>query len=345
MLGDDEPGIFEITDRCELRELFQPHSGLGGACAETSDCTAGFCPGLAPECHRCRPYVPPGGACRPGELVCDPATGTCAAAPDGGMRCQPLAAEGARCGGPHECLSGACRGGAERACGPGADGAPCADANDCSARFYCRLVAGQGSCAPRVKTGEPCAGEPRVCEEAEARCVAGRCRVRPFSLADGAECLDFTDCKDGSYCKGTRGGAVAGRCAAQSDQGGACEPLDFGACRVDSTCAGGRCRRLRSAGERCSSGARCKAFLSCVPSAPEGGAGSEAICAPDGAVGETCGPSRRCVAGSCDAASGRCVALAPGGAPCTTSTQCEWNWCVGRPGAAVCYAQCGGGPG
>ena len=70
MLGDDEPDLFEITNRCEMGEMLKPRSGLGGACAETSDCTSGFCPGLAPQCHRCTPYVQTGQPCLAGEREC-----------------------------------------------------------------------------------------------------------------------------------------------------------------------------------------------------------------------------------------------------------------------------------
>ncbi len=349
LLGDDEPSLFEITDRCEIGEMFRPQSALGGPCAETSDCRAGFCPGLAPECHRCRPYVADGGPCVPGELACDPATSVCARADDGGMRCQQLLNDGARCGDPHQCRSGVCRRGAGAVapgeCVSGATGTNCTDASDCSVDLYCRLEAGRRSCAPRVKTFEPCSEAERVCAEAEARCVGGHCRVRPHTLGAGDGCREFSDCKDGLYCQGSRGGASSGRCARQGGLLDACEPLDYGACRTGSTCGSGRCRRLRSAGEKCWGNHQCKAFLSCVPTSLERGLAGGGACVADSAVGERCNQYLRCVVGYCDPGSGRCLALAGGGAPCGSSQQCDSQWCVGQPGAAVCYAPCAGSSG
>jgi hypothetical protein len=48
LLGDDDADLFELTTQCEMAELLQPRSALGGACGDTSDCTEGQCPSLAP---------------------------------------------------------------------------------------------------------------------------------------------------------------------------------------------------------------------------------------------------------------------------------------------------------
>jgi hypothetical protein len=301
LLGDDEPGLLELTNRCELGELFVPRSGIGGACAETSDCTAGFCPGLAQQCHRCRPFVAVGGACQPGVDECDPARAWCR---DG--RCQPLTLA--------------------------ATGARCAATDECSAGLYCRHDG--GVCTPRVATGAPCGDERDVCAEAEARCVAGRCRVRPFLLGSGAACREFGECKDGLYCRGTQGGTVVGRCARQGGAGDRCDRLDFGACRADAGCFGDRCRRLGAAGERCSGPTQCSAFVSCVPDVLERGFAGGAHCVADAAVGQACHLYLPCVASGCDG--GRCVALLPGGASCRSSEQCDSHWCAG----GVCYSPC-----
>jgi hypothetical protein len=290
LLGEDELQLFEITDRCEMAELLKPRSGLGQPCAESSDCTSGFCPGLAPTCHRCTPFAALQQACSPGLIECDPKSATCAPAPGGGFVCAPLV-----------------RG----------------------------TAAGK-----RAKTGEACADEPGACAESEARCVAGKCLLRPFILREGAECGDFTDCRDSLYCKGAVGGAAKGRCTPQSAVGGPCEALDFGACAADAACNNGRCRRLRSAGERCAGPYQCKAFLACVPLSMEKGFLGGATCLPNPTVGQPCNRHQPCVASFCDAASSRCLPLAPGGAACRVSQQCDSGWCAP---AGVCYAPCASG--
>ncbi len=293
MLADDEPNLFEITNRCELAELFQPRSGLGDPCAESTDCTAGYCPGLAPECHRCRAYQTEGQSCQAGLLVCDPARARCDAGPDGTGRC-------AR----------------------NAEGGGCSEG-------------GGRSCAPRIKTGEACTGQGVECAEPEATCVAGRCQVRPYTLREGEACRDFSDCKAGLYCKDARGGA--GRCFPQAALGEPCATLDFGACSADAACVNNRCRRLRSAGEKCAGPFLCKGFLSCVPSSPEKGHAGGGTCVPDAVVGQPCNRSLSCAASFCEA--GRCVPLGSGGQPCRVSEQCDSHWCVG----GACYAPCPAG--
>ncbi|MDB4968853.1 MAG: uncharacterized protein JWN44_4542 [Myxococcales bacterium] len=343
MLGDDEPGLFEITDRCELAELFHARSGLGGPCAETSDCTTGFCPGLAPECHRCREYASVGAACRPGEMECDPTRAFCSGA-GAAMVCRPLGADGASCANANECRSGRCRANSDgtRSCAAGAAGASCGDASDCATGFYCRAESGRRVCAPRVKTGDPCVDEPLVCAEAEASCVGAHCRVRPFSSSRNAECRELSDCKNGLYCEGTAGGTRKGRCVPQVADGGACERLDFGACRIDSRCLAGHCRRLAAVGERCGGPYQCTAFVSCVPRVGDHGPG-EAVgtCVRNATVGQMCNPYLSCVASFCDATTSRCVALKAGSARCQLSTECESQWCI--PGALVCYSPCAAG--
>ena len=313
MLADDEPNLFEITNRCELAELLQPRAGLGDPCAETSDCTAGYCPGLAPECHRCQAYLAEGEPCQAGLRVCDPVKTRCAAGSDGAGRCVALVA-----GAP--------------------PGAPCRETGACAAGLYCT----GGACAPRIKTGEPCAGEAAACAEQEASCVAGKCQVRPFSLREGEACREFSDCRPGLFCRGARRQTGAGRCAPQAAVSQACDSIDFGGCSAEAACVQGRCRRLAAAGESCAGPFLCKGFLSCVPAAGGKGAGT---CVPHSVAGQPCTPSLACAASFCDAASGTCLPLAAGGQPCRVSEQCESHWCVTGPSGGSCYAPCAASPG
>ncbi len=340
MQGDDEPDLFELTNRCELGELLKPRSGLGDPCAESSDCTAGFCPGLALECHRCRPYARAGQPCRAGELECDPASAFCSAGsaePDGQSLCQALGETGAPCSGAHQCRARACRGGA---CGGAAAGAACSATADCANNRFCMLAAGHGVCTERAKTGEACVDQESACAEREASCVAGKCRVRPFLLSEGSACRDFTDCQDGLYCQGSKSGNVEGRCLRQAGAGGSCDHLDYGSCSAGTACHDDKCRSLRGLGEKCSSPFQCKAFLSCLPLSLEAGFKGGASCAPSPRVGERCNPNLVCVASFCDPSSGKCVALAGGGVRCLSSEQCNSGWCAGPRAQATCYAPC-----
>ena len=311
VLGDDDAEVFELANRCEMNELLHPHSGLGRACGDPSDCIEGYCPKLAAECHRCRAFVPVGRACSAGEWECDPAIATCNG-PIGGATCQRIA---------------------QRA----AAGHSCRETEECADGLFCR-TSGQGrACAARSKTGDACVDESGSCAELEARCVAGRCQVRPFVLRAGEACREFTDCAAGLYCKGTHGGRDGGRCARQEGPDGACEALDFGACPVDAACYNGRCHRLRTSGQRCNSPLQCKAFLSCVPSLIERGMEGDAKCSPYAVIGESCNRYLPCVASFCDPASGKCVPLAPGGQRCEVPQQCESHRCLAEH---VCYAPC-----
>jgi hypothetical protein len=312
LLGDDDADLFELTTQCEMAELLQPRSALGGACGDTSDCTEGQCPSLAPVCHRCSPFVPMGGPCSPGVLVCDPARALCAPSAQGGATCQPIV--------PHA-----------------REGQSCGDSASCAAGLYCRDTGGQRICAFQAKTGEACVDQPGACAELEASCVAGKCLVRPFSLGAAQPCRQFTDCAPGLYCKGTQGGRQGGACAPQGKPGEACEALDFGACPADASCYNDRCHKLRSRGQTCNSPQQCKAFLSCVPASGGGGLTSGATCAPYARVGEACNPYVPCIASFCDATGGKCVPLGEAGAPCKVAQQCESNWCM--PNGA-CYAPC-----
>lgn len=311
VLGDDDADLFELTHRCEMNELLQPHSGPGSACSDSSDCIEDYCPKLSSECHRCRPFVPLGGACSPGALVCNPAVAACVG-PLGHSTCQPIAR-----------LAVAAQ--------------SCRETADCATGLFCKTVSGQRVCALRSKTEDACVDEPGSCAEMEANCVAGRCQVRPFALRAGESCRTFTDCAPGLYCKGTHGGREGGRCVEQEAPGRACEALDFGACPVDAACYNGRCHKLRAAGQKCNSPIQCKAFLSCVPASTERGLEGDPTCRPYAMPGEACNQYLPCVASFCDPAAGKCVPLSPGGTSCTVPQQCDSHWCLPEH---VCYAPC-----
>ena len=334
-LGSDEQDIFEITDRCERAEMFQARSGLGEACADSSDCKAGFCPALDPECHRCQAFAAIGQACQAGRSVCDPATAWCP--PD--SVCHGLASDGARCTAPQECLAHHCRlnrDGGDRQCGATQAGESCGDVGDCSAGQFCLKASGKSACAVRLKNGEGCVEQPAACADPEAQCVAGRCGVRPFVLPIDARCRDFTDCKDGLYCK-------AERCAPHATEGEPCDRLDYGACRADATCLDGRCRRLVAVGGKCSGPSQCTAFSSCVPVSVGVGYGSGATCVANPRSGETCNEYLPCAASVCDLSlrpDPKCVSPTAVGTGCRFSEQCASGWCVASADGGVCYGHC-----
>lgn len=338
MLGDDDPQLLELTSQCEPGELLTPRAGLGGPCAETSDCAVGFCPGLATQCHRCTAFTAPGAVCSPGMIECDPRLARCAPeSPSGGLRCVSLKENGAPCTHADECAARGCREeGAGRICEAVQPGTACKSQEDCPLDAYCKPRGELSVCAPRAKNGEACALAPRACAEPEAACVAGKCLTHPFSLGDGQTCHDFTDCQPGLYCLGGNSGSATGKCIRQAAPGEACEPIDFGVCGVAGLCLNKRCHRLLAAGASCQAPYECQAFLSCVRPAP----GAPLSCVADPIRGEPCDGQRPCVDSFCDPRAGRCIALAGGGAPCEVSEQCDSHWCIASSAGGRCYAPC-----
>ena len=281
MLADDEPNLFEITNRCEPAELLQPRSGLGDPCAETTDCTAGYCPGLAPECHRCRAYLAEGQPCQAGLLVCDPEKARCAAAPAGPDRCVPLApAAGCSEGGGGTCparikTGDPCTGQGVECAEPEAtcvagrcqvrpyvlsEGEACRDFSDCRPGLHCKGARGgpaAGHCLPQAVIGEPCAALDFGGCSADAACVNSRCRRL---YAAGERCAGPFLCKGFLSCVPAvpeQGYARGGTCVPDSVAGQPCNRnLACAASFCDSR--SGRCVPLGGGGEPCSVPEQCE---------------------------------------------------------------------------------------
>ena len=345
VLGDDDQEILELTDRCEEEEL-QPRSGFGDPCVLPGDCKQGSCPYAEAGCHSCRPFAPLGAACALGGDACDKAVAYCDRGEAGG-RCAPLKPTGARCLFAEECATNLCRSVAAgaRACATPGQATSCLDSRDCDAAFVCRRSETGGRCEPRVKTGRACEDDPHdnVCAEPEARCVGGRCRVRPFSEQEGAACRELSDCQSGLYCQSQAAGA--GRCARQAGAGGACRVQDYGACGLGARCIEGTCRRLGAIGESCGGPYLCLAELECIPDDDKAGFKSGAHCREPVEDGAACAPYRSCRTGYCRSEGGRgvCIPKARAGAPCRSREECASGRCQAVPGASgmQCQGPCG----
>jgi hypothetical protein len=313
VLGDDEQDIFESTTECERDEMLVPDGGIGRACSLSSDCIGATCTRGKGGLARCTAWGRLGEPCGPFLPECDPGAGYCGAA-DGGAQCLPLESDGAPCTNLRECSGGVCRGfepgSPARSCARGAGG-PCADGSDCIRSEFCLRDAGSGRCAPRASNGAACVFVEleQVCQEPEASCVRGRCRVRAMSLGQGEPCRDFTDCLPGLYCQWDVASGKSGRCVPQGELGDACRAGDFGSCRLGARCLDGACRKASSQGQPCSGPFACQTELSCA--LPAGDAG-DARCLPLAAPGDGCGPTHACRHGfTCRATpwGGTCVAL------------------------------------
>jgi hypothetical protein len=241
---------------------------------------------------------------------------------------RPDAGLGAPCGLPSDCKEGSCPYAEPgcHVCRPFVGlGAPCSIGGDACDPKVAQCEGGRcvspldaGSAPVRVKAGEACTAES-VCAEPEARCVGGRCLVRPFVIAEGQACADFTDCQVGLYCR-------SGVCAPQAPVGGECAAKDYGSCRADARCVEGRCVPLGREGQACAGPFQCKAELDCVPDSSDAGYAAGAHCLSPAELGEGCGPYRSCHRGFCR--DGRCTPWLAGGEACTADSQCASEGCI-----------------
>jgi len=342
VLGDDDQDVLELTSQCELDEL-RPTSRLGGPCALPSDCAEGSCPYAEPGCHVCRPFARVGESCAAGADTCDPAVAWCRFSEAGG-RCAALLPPGERCGEARECLSGLCASAnGERRCAARGESTGCSSAADCASDSFCQA----GRCARRAATGAGCsAASAEACLDPEARCVGGRCRIRPFSERAGASCADFSDCQSGLYCREGSAPGGAGACARQSVAGEACRPGDYGGCIASSRCVRGVCQPLAREGEPCTGPYLCTAELECIPRSADAGFAGGATCLAPAAVGQPCGPYRSCRGGYCregaDGGASVCIAKAAAGAACFSREECASGRCEPeRAGPSRCQPSCG----
>ncbi|MHB8876529.1 MAG: hypothetical protein ACYC8T_22770 [Myxococcaceae bacterium] len=348
--------LYDSPDECRNELLIRAGRQPGGTCSEHDDCTTGVCGNFdGGACPTCQPLPGLGQSCS-GWVGCDPQGSWCPGAlPDGGQVCQPLKASGSPCTSASECADHVCRytpflspdGGTAppAVCGAGRSGDGCRFDGDCAAGWYCRL----GACAPRVPTGQPCTNrEPNDgCLEPRATCLNGVCVLVPdYSLPLGAECDSPWQCQPQLACAGGRpymdGGATSA-CVARSNLGDTCDSRDR-TCPLGATCIYGKCAALLPAGVPCTSTEQCKRLLNCVPPAD---GGTERVCTPRAAVGESCGRSTQwpCTLDAYCAldggSSGVCLPLKGQGASCTWSDamlpECASGICMPRlDGGAAC---------
>ena len=294
-----------------------------------------------------RAFVSVGAACTLGRDACDPAVAYCNL-DDAGGHCTRLKSIGATCERAEECASGLCRdaGAGKRSCAAPADAIDCRDSRDCAASSYCRHRAEENRCEPRIKTGANCATAQREnsCADAEARCVGGRCRVRPFSETQGAPCRELSDCRTGLYCRGGDGADGEGHCSPQSRAAEACRAVDYGACSLSTRCVAGTCIPLGSEGSSCAGPYQCLAELECIPNSIDAGFVGGATCQRPQEIGRACGPFRSCRDGFCRMSGdgGICVPKSRAGALCETQEECASDRCQsgGNGSPARCQGPC-----
>lgn len=180
---------------------------------------------------------------------------------------------------------------------PGAlpEGAPCAARSQCESR-HCKLdVSGCGRCAPRVPVGGECAlpidcafgdGEVASCDF-DGPSPTGTCSVWKLS-EPGEECSAEKFCNIRAHCETADEDAKSGTCAANKDEGGACD--DTAACRLGLVCRSGRCSPRPAEGETCTGVDECADGLGCD------GTCKEVVYV---GAGEPCDAIRRCDRGRC----------------------------------------------
>jgi hypothetical protein len=345
VLADAEQDIFELTGECETEEMLRPASGLGAPCVLPDDCTTGTCPYAEAGCHVCRAFVQIGAPCGIGFDQCEPKTAFCDRT-SGTGRCRSLKKIGERCASEEECDDGRCQ--SDGICGARPNASPCQQTRDCAKTSFCRRAEGGSVCEPRRAKGAPCTDDrsENVCLDAEARCIQGRCRVRPFVVGEGGTCTDFTDCASGLHCR-TDTTSNARTCTPQRRAGDRCRPIDFGACPANTRCILGTCKVLGEEGASCVSPFECKEELDCVPASVLAGYGSPGACQRKSELGEACSPYRTCSKGWCDSDRdrGRCVPFRARSEACHADLECASHVCapIMEGGSSVCAPVCGEG--
>jgi hypothetical protein len=293
----------------------------------------------------CAPAVPLGGRCgvprHIGKTVPCEEGAQCSLSTLSCERVTPL--PGAACSGVKPCGRG-------QICFNGACRASCDSVgerlNNCLCGQFCGFADGYGPtvCLQCQKLGESCGGDAqccphgnnlpyrtRACDQASHRCVE----------TDGSSCLNDTQCRASSYCKGCIvpgpgcTSSFPGRCAARSCvQAGlvaefaadCCDPQEDAVTNPLSVNQDWRCRL--PVGATCSDSSQCGSGATCYNNTcltPVGGkCTSHGQCMPSGAYqgncrGGFCGgiPTGQkcdsfvgdCATGNCDSKSGTCCSL------------------------------------
>ena len=153
--------------------------GLGGKCASSPDCSAGYCDQTALVCTA---FKVNGAACM---LSNECQSDSC------NITCQALVATGGTCTNNLQCDDIANTCGSTGTCTKvhGVNG-PCSTNSDCQFVTYCKVALGQ--CAPEPVTGQSCdaaaapCGDGSFCDATTSSCTARR--------ADGGACTTNREC-------------------------------------------------------------------------------------------------------------------------------------------------------
>lgn len=215
-----------------------------------------------------------------------------------------------------------------------------------SASLCSNVLTANGSSWTPEKIDACAAALPTISCDTWWNSVAPACDPGPGQLADGASCIDKSQCQGGTCLQG--GSSGCGVCASVSPLGGACQasaecaagaacspegkcvlPIEEGGacdaqnlCAVSLRCVEGKCARLARAGDACDpAGLDCNFFegLTCDPASGK--------CAPVklAPAGEPCGPINgeliTCGAGAVCSPQGVCVAPLPDGAACNAQSE------------------------
>jgi hypothetical protein len=188
------------------------------------------------------------------------------------------------------------------------------------------------------------------------QCCQGTCAATAAGPGDiGAACELNQDCKEGAYCDST-----TDLCAALKPAGSACQQLTE--CAYNLGCAGTprTCQALPTLGQACpdgmcrDAGTYCTAAKVCAKVGLPGDpcttrsdcsfyyvCDATNHCAVGPHEGESCAVNTRCAdfENFCDSATKICKGRQPDGAACTTSSQCDSNFCAGTTGAMTCQVE------
>jgi hypothetical protein len=287
----------------------------GNACTTTDVCTAGTCGGATVDCSGLT------NACNVGS--CNAATGACVATPvANGTSCS----DGSACTTSDVCTAGTCGGtavscaGLTNACNVGscnpatgacvatpvANGTSCSDGSACTTADVCTA----GTCGG---TAVSCAGLTNACNVGSCNPATGACVATP--VANGTSCSDGSACTTGDVCTAGTCGGTAVSC------GGLTNACNVGSCNP----ATGACVATPVAnGTSCNDGSACTTTDVCTA----GTCGGTAVsCA---------GLTNACNVGSCNPATGACIAtpvangtVCSDGNACTTTDVCTAGTCGG----------------
>jgi hypothetical protein len=259
-----------------------------GGCILPEECTPeGFCYLDDEACpHRCRAWVPRGGACDGFSARCNPSTDTCAPGDGGARVCRPFGGDDAgcvswdECASTHACVDGRC---VKRTAGPGEACATTSGYPLCTGEYFCRQdpptggVRPPGTCQLRAGLGGTCTGTTACLPSLRCSTVVttGTC-LKKAALGDS--CVNYDDCEDGLYCDGR-----AQQCRPLPEEGGDCSSTgSFYRCAPGYSCEfsatnDDTCVRKREDGAECNYDGLCLSNECSFGTLPDGGFGGRCV--------------------------------------------------------------------